>query len=138
MAKVTNVQIQQQLEALTTRLEETFKILTSSTEAAKTEITQKIDGINVRLDSYDQRFDKLERSIQQTDNRVGEITAQVENGDQIVTQKFAALTTRVKELEEKLALLEGLPAKVDRLQEIPDKVSELAELVEERTNIWKA
>ena len=134
MAKVSNAQLQSQLEALSTRLEETFKLLTSSTEVVKTEIAQKIDGINTRLDGYDKKFEKLQRDVQHTDNRVGEIAAQVENGDQINTQKFINLTARVNQLEEKLAKLEGLPARVEPLEEMPGKVSQLTELVEERTN----
>ena len=130
MPNVSNIQLKEQLEGLSSRLEEAIKILTSSTEAAKTDITQKIDGINVRLDNYEVQLNKLERSIQHTDNRVGDIIVQVEDSN----QKFLSLSNRVKDLEEKLALLEGLPAKVEHLEDVPDKVSQLAELVEERTN----
>ena len=93
-----------------------------------------MDAITARLDTYDDRIDKIERTIQSSDNRVGELTAQNENADLIVREKFEALTKRVAELEEKLAALADIPNKVRPLENLPGKVDLLAENVEDRTN----
>ena len=133
-AKVSNAQLQQQLEGFSQRFEENFKLLTTSQDQTKTELFSKIDGITTRLDSFDVRIDKMERSIQHTDTRVGELSAQLENGDLAVSQKFSTLNKRIEELEAKLAKLEGLPNKIGPLESIPSKVDLLAEKVEDRTN----
>ena len=134
MAKVSNAQLQQQLENLATRFEEAMKVLTSKTDSVKSEIAEKIDGINTRLDKYDEKFDKLERNIQHNENRIGEMAAQVENGDLIANQKFISLTQRIESLEEKMAKLDDISSKVEPLDQLPDRVNQLAELVEDRTN----
>ena len=85
--KMSNAQLNQQLETFTTRFEAEIKSITETTNSAKAELVEKIDGITARLDTYDEKFAKLEGSLQHTDNPVGELTAQVENGDLIVRQK---------------------------------------------------
>ena len=134
MAKVSNAQLQQQLESFSERFEEMMKSLTTTTNDAKTELAAKIDGINVRLDSYDTRFNKLEESVQHTDNRLGELAAQLENGDLIVSQKFNLLTSRIVALEQQVQELEGVSKRVGELEELPNTVDQLREEIENRTN----
>ena len=130
MAKVTNAELQRQLEGLSTKFDEAMTALTKTTESTN----EKIDGITARLDGYDDKIEKLEQSIQHTDDRVGELGAKVENGDLLVGLKVADLQKRVGELEEKLKNLENLPAKVEPLVNLPAKVEQLVENVEDRTN----
>ena len=120
MAKVTNAELQKQLEGFSTKFDEAMAALTKTTESTN----EKIDRITARLDSYDDKIEKLEQSIQHTYDRVGELGAKVENGDVLVGLKVADLQKRVGELEEKLKNLENLPAKVEQL----------IENVEDRTN----
>ena len=141
MPNVSNAQLQQQLENLATRLEEGLKGIESTTVTTKTEIAEKINEVNHRLDKYDEKFDRLERNIQNNENRIGEIAAQVENGDLITNQKLISLTQRLETMEEKLAKIDDISSKVDDistkvepLEVIPNRVNQLAELVEDRTN----
>ena len=61
MAKVSNAQLQQQLESFIERFEASMKMLTETTNTAKTELGEKIDNITARLDNYDSRLDNLEK-----------------------------------------------------------------------------
>ena len=86
-----------------------------------------MDGIITRLDNIEVKVNNLEVSVQHNDNRIGDLTIQIENGDRLVTQKFVVLTARVVELEEKLKKMADLPAKVEPLEDIPNKVTQLEE-----------
>ena len=118
--KVTNAELQKQLEGLSTKFEEAMQTLTKTTQSTN----EKIDGITARLDGYDAKIEKLERDVQHTDERVGALGAQVENGDVLNGLKVADLQKRVADLEKKLTNLENLPTKVEQL----------VENVEDRTN----
>ena len=122
--KVTNVQLQQQMDSFSNRFEAAMKTLTEATQAVKVELGQKMDEITTRLDGYGARVDTLERDVQHNSNRIGELTGQIENGDLISSEKFRALTERIVDLEEELENMKG----------VPDKVSELEEKLEDRTN----
>ena len=124
MAKVTNTELNTKFNEFSTRFEEAIKTLTMLTQSSKVELGEKIDGISTRLDSYDVKIVQLEQSIQQTDDRVCDLVAQVENGEDNQNQKFTALTKRVVELEEKLSALD----------EAPHQINDLAEAIESRTN----
>ena len=136
-SKLSNAQLQQNLDSFTERIENAIKGLTLTAEVTKNQLIEKIDGITTRLDVFDEKIAKIERSIAHTDNRVGELSAQIENGDVNVSQKFTALTTRIEELErkiEKLEKLEELPKKIEPLENLPTQVDQLAEKIEDRTN----
>ena len=134
MAKVSNAQLQQQLESFIERFEASMKTLTETTNTAKTELGEKIDNITARLDNYDSRLDNVEKSVAHTDNRLGELAAQLENGDLIVSQKFSHITSRVAAMEAKIRELENVPKQIDELGELPNRVDQLREEIENRTN----
>ena len=133
-AKVSNAQLQQQLESLTTRLEDSMLRLSDTMVKSKSELSEKMDVVTNRMDNFERRIEKIERSILDSDNRVGEMQARIENSDMIVSQKITTLTNRVKELEEKVAKFEELPKVVKPLENLPLKVDQLIEKVEDRTN----
>ena len=124
MAKVTNLELNTKFVEFSTRFEEAMKTLTTLTQSTKVELGNKMDGITARLDNYDQKIEKLEESIQQTDNRVGDLVVKIENVEQNQNEKIVGLTERVAELEEKLSTLENAPKQIDQL----------AEAIESRTN----
>ena len=95
---VTNVQLEQKLNALV----ESVGLLTTSVQSSKIELSGKIDGISARLDGYDEKFKEIERSIQSTDNHVGELQAQVGNTNDQNRKTFEELNKRIADLEEKL------------------------------------
>ena len=131
---MSNAQLQSQLESFSTRFENAMKQLTSTVETSKSELIEKIDGITNRLDSYDVRITNVEKAVTRTDDRVGELGAQLAHGDQMMTQKVDVLTKRVVELEEKLARFEDLSNKVGHLENLPGKGDQLRENIEDRTN----
>ena len=61
--KVTNVQLQQQMDSFATRFEAAMKNLTEATQAVKVELGKKMDEITTRLDGYGARVDTLERDV---------------------------------------------------------------------------
>ena len=139
--KVTNAQLQEQLSSFSTQFQSAINALTETTKAAKDELGQKIDGINTRLDTYGVRLEKLERDSQHNENRIGELTAQVQSGDLIVSEQFRKLTARVKDLEGQLENLTQIPEKIEKveekmenMEELQNKVSQLTEQLEDRTN----
>ena len=120
MVGVTNVQLEQKLNTLV----DSVSALSESVQSSKTELGVKIDGISERLDGYDTKLNDIERSIQTTDERVGELSAQVGNTNDKNRDTFADLTKRVVELE----------AKLKALAYVPKELEQITENVENRTN----
>ena len=65
------------------------------------------------------------RDSQQNENRIGELTAQVQSGDLIVSKQFRKLTGRVKDLEGQLENLTQIPEKNEKVEEKMVNMEEL-------------
>ena len=113
-----------QLQALDEKLSSFTTRIEAGLTGLKTELSTKIDGISTRLDGYDAKLVDIEKTLQSTDDRVEDLHAQIANKDENVLAKFVAMTKRIDELEEKVALLEN----------VPNDIGQLAEKVEDRTN----
>ena len=102
MPNVSTAQLKDNLDSFTARIEAAIKDLTTNHASTSTALTQKMDNIITRLDNYEVRIKNLEVSVQHNENRIGDLTVQIENGEQLTSQKFVALTVRVAELKEKV------------------------------------
>ena len=114
---VTNAQIQQNIENLTTLLSKSVDDLKSSQSKMNDEMTKKMDDISGKLDVMNKRLDEQDERIQNMGEQIGELEAKVDNSHE-------TLANRLKKLEEK----------VEPLVNIPQNIQQLEEVVEERTN----
>ena len=130
MPNVSNVQLKEQLESFQASIEASVKKLCDKTD----DTAQKIDVLTARLDKIDDKLNELDRNTTHNENRITELSAQVENVDQAAGQQMRNLTARIIDLEDKIANLADIPKKVEPLEEIPTRVAQLIETVEDRTN----
>ena len=114
---VTNAQLSQQLTELTTFVGTSIKDLKDQSDLNKTELLEKISGINDRLLAVETQVDKSEE-------KYSALTRQVDENKQHATDEKDRLAARILVLENKLAVLDNLPVRVDKLNEV----------CEERTN----
>ena len=131
---VSNAEMKQQLDNFVARMEAAMQTLTESNEKNNSELISKMNTITDRLYGYDAKMDRIDRAIANTDTRVGNLTAHIENGDANVAQKFTVLNERIADLEEKLAALQTIPNKIVTLEKLPERIVQLAENIKDRTN----
>ena len=114
---VTQIQLQQALDALKESITGSISDLKKSTDENQVEVVNKIESLAQRINSVEQMIDVCVQDVSELKEQVQENKVRYET-------KIENLNMRIVLLEDKLIALESLPGKVVKQRE----------LTEERTN----
>ena len=114
---MTNVQLSQQVEGLSTLIKDSVAELKKITQETKAELTGKIDDLTAKVNDVNVTLRNHDRRIDDAVISIGELEAKVENSKDSLKAELKTLTDRVKKVEDKVGPLENLPNIVQTLKE---------------------
>ena len=117
MSKMTNVQLSQQVEGLTTLIKDSVAELKKINQETKAELTGKIDELTAKVDEVNATLRNHDRRIDDAINSIVELQAKVDNANDFFKVELKTITDRVKKVEDKVGPLENLPNIIQTLKE---------------------
>ena len=100
MAKVTNNQLQQNIESLTLLLKESVQDIKKTNEEALAKLSGRMDELSLKIDGIDSTLRTHAEQIDRAEVKITEIEAKLDDSNDIHKNELQTLSDRVRTVEE--------------------------------------